>query len=150
SYDIGSGTAALAISANISGLAANTVYYYQAWAWNSAGSASGAIGSFVTSSQVTSPTNLSPADGSTNVSIAPTLTWSPVANATGYGIFLGITNPPPAAGTTAGTSYAPGQLSSNTTYYWKIVATDGSSSASSPTVSFTTTTAQVSAPVLVS
>ena len=152
--DIGSGTSTLPFSAGISGLASNTVYYFEAWASSSGGVSSGSILSLTTSgSQLTAPTGLSPTDGSTNVSITPTLTWSAVSGATGYTVFFGITNPPYAAGTTTGvnaTSYVPGQLSGNTMYYWRVVATNATSSASSPIISFTTMTAAVNGPVLVS
>ncbi len=54
SLDLGSGTTAVGISANLTGLTASTKYYYQAQATNSAGTTKGAISSFTTSSP-TSP-----------------------------------------------------------------------------------------------
>ncbi len=96
------------------------------------------------------PTNLSPTNGSGNISVNPTLTWSPASGATAYQVFFGLTNPPYAAGTTSGTSYSPGQLAGNATYYWRVVATNLSGSSSTAMFSFTTTTAPVAGPVLVS
>jgi hypothetical protein len=48
SQNLGSGGAAVNITASLSGLTANTTYYYQAVALNSAGTTSGPIQSFVT------------------------------------------------------------------------------------------------------
>jgi phosphodiesterase/alkaline phosphatase D-like protein len=47
--DMGSGTSASSVNANISGLAANTTYYFQLKAWNNAGESDGTINSFTTS-----------------------------------------------------------------------------------------------------
>ncbi|HMD20537.1 MAG TPA: protease pro-enzyme activation domain-containing protein, partial [Alloacidobacterium sp.] len=57
SQNIGAGGTAVNVSAGISGLTANTKYYYQIQATNSAGTASGAINSFTTS-PVTTTTGL--------------------------------------------------------------------------------------------
>jgi hypothetical protein len=153
--DVGSGISAVPFSANLSGLAPGTTYYFQAWGSNNVGASQGSVLSFATSVSQTlaPPANLAPGDTSTNVSVNPTLTWSPVLNATGYTIFFGITNPPSFAVTNGGfsaTSYVPGQLSGNTTYYWRVVATNAVASTSSPTISFTTLTPAVTGPVLVS
>jgi len=50
SVDLGAGTTAIGISANLTGLTAGTKYYYQVRSTNSVGSANGAISSFTTSS----------------------------------------------------------------------------------------------------
>jgi len=153
--DIGAGSSTVPFSANLSGLTAGTTYYFQAWGYNSVGVSQGSIASFTTSTvqSLSPPANLAPGNNSTNVSVSPTLTWSPVPNATGYAIFFGITNPPSFAGTTVGysaTTYVPGQLSGNTTYYWSVRATNAVASASSSTISFVTLTPSVTGPVLVS
>lgn len=48
SQDIGSGSAATNVTANLSGLSAGTTYYFQVAAQNSVGTSSGAIGTFTT------------------------------------------------------------------------------------------------------
>jgi hypothetical protein len=134
------------------GLNANTTYHWSVLPKLSGSSAS-SVWSFTTlsgSSAPLAPANLAPADGSVNVITSPTLTWSAAPGATGYQVFFGTTNPPFATAMTATTSYLPGQLSGNTTYYWRIVATNSSGSSSSSTVSFKTITSPVSGPVLVS
>lgn len=70
-------------------------------------------------------------------------------HATSYKVFFGPNNPPYFATTTTNTSFAPGQLGSNTTYYWRVEAANAAGSKSSPLISFTTTTTPVSGPVLV-
>jgi hypothetical protein len=52
SQDLGSGSAGVSLSADVSGLSANTTYYFQAVAQNSIGTTQGSIQSFVTSSGV--------------------------------------------------------------------------------------------------
>jgi hypothetical protein len=85
------------------------------------------------------PVLQSPANGATDVSRSPTLTWSASSGATQYDVYLGTTNPPPQAATMA-VPYFPAQdLSANTTYYWKIVAKNSFGSASSAVWSFRTT-----------
>jgi hypothetical protein len=48
SQDIGSGTTATPVTANLTGLSASTTYYFQAMAQNSTGMTNGAIGNFIT------------------------------------------------------------------------------------------------------
>ena len=111
------------------------------------------VQSFATSSGAQppgTPTNLSPADGSTNVSANVTLSWSAAAGATSYQIYFGPTYPPTALTTVTGTTYSPGPLGGDVTYYWRIVAVNTVGSTSSSTVSFTTATASSGGSVLVS
>ncbi|HXN46112.1 MAG TPA: S8 family serine peptidase, partial [Bryobacteraceae bacterium] len=84
------------------------------------------------------PVLISPANGASGVSFTPTLSWSAVAGATSYDIYLGTMVPPPAVSSTTATSYAPGVLYGSNVYYWRIVAKNGNGSSGSPTWSFTT------------
>ena len=74
------------------------------------------------------PTEPVPANGSLNQLISSTLSWScsdPNGDPLTYDVYFGTANNPPlASGNQAGTSYNPGALDNNTTYYWKIVAKD--------------------------
>lgn len=93
-----------------------------------------------------------PADGATAVSITPTLSWIPGSGVpTGYDVYFGTTLPPDGSPnvshtTQTTTSWAPGTLQTNTTYYWKIVPHNiyGSPDpASCPVWSFTTREDQI-------
>jgi uncharacterized repeat protein (TIGR01451 family) len=99
------------------------------------------------SSRPPAPVLASPANGATGVSLASALMWDVSAGATSYDVCLGASAPPPVVATTSATTYSPGALTAGTTYYWQIVARNGSGSASSVTWSFTT---QVGPPVLLS
>jgi len=89
------------------------------------------------------PTNLLPADGTTNVALTPTLQWTAGANAVSYDIYIDIVNPPviksgsvlsPTVQFTPGTA-----LAASTLYYWRVdsIGADGTP-ASSGVQRFTT------------
>ncbi len=84
------------------------------------------------------PTNPSPSNGATGVTLTPTLSWTGGSAATSYDVYFGTSSSPPLVVTnTTGTSYAPGTLDSDTTYYWQIVAQTSSGPISSAIWSFT-------------
>jgi YD repeat-containing protein len=69
------------------------------------------------------------ANGATNVSYTPVLTWPPVtdpdsANSVAYYVFFGTTPDPPLASSGWQTDWSPGQLGCFTTYYWYVLARD--------------------------
>ena len=84
------------------------------------------------------PVNPSPPNGATGVALTPTLAWSPGLGATSYSVYFGTSSTPPLVTSTTGTTYAPGTLTANTKYYWRVVAKAGAKSTSSPVWSFTT------------
>lgn len=76
------------------------------------------------------PKVVDPSDGATGVSISPTLRWS-CSDPDGkydplkYDIYFGETSSPPLKSSDqSSTSYKPGKLKKETTYYWKIVVKD--------------------------
>ena len=95
------------------------------------------------------PSAQSPSNGSQNVSLTPTLTWSAVSGATSYDVYLGIsgsggcTSGSPAF-TTSTTSFNPTTRNPNTTYEWRVVAKKTNASScpvtSSTCVTFKTVT----------
>jgi len=88
-----------------------------------------------------------PSNGATGLSYASqTLTWSAgTGNApTGYKVYFGTANPPTSlVSTQTGLSYPTGALSPSSTYYWKVVAYNGTGDAPSSSI-WNFTTASVS------
>ena len=88
------------------------------------------------------PTLATPAQGATGVAAAPTLTWNAASNALSYRLlvasdagFANIVSDQP--GLTS-TSTSVSGLSLNTTYYWRVSATNDAGTAFSDSWSFTT------------
>ena len=87
------------------------------------------------------PGNPSPADGATAVSVDQDLSWSPAAGATTYEVYLGTNSTPGPGdlqGALTGTTFALGQLSYSTVYYWRVDAINGNGTTTGPVWSFTT------------
>ena len=64
----------------------------------------------------------SPANGATDRPLTQTINWAATATATGYDVYFGTSATPPLVSSNqAGTTYNPGTLNANTTYYHKIV-----------------------------
>jgi hypothetical protein len=84
-----------------------------------------------------------PSLGEVDVPVTSTLAWGgsdPDGDALVYTVALGTSDPPPVVATSLTTSaFDPGPLQGDTTYYWQITATDGSSATSGPMWQFTTT-----------
>jgi len=96
----------------------------------------------VTSTVPTCASLSSPSNGATNRPLTQTITWTATATATGYDVYFGTSATPPLVSSNqAGTTYNPGTLSSNTTYYHKIVPRNSVGPATGcSTWSFTTLT----------
>lgn len=111
-----------------------TLYYWRIIAWDNHGAMRvGPLWHFTTGTQPNQAPNIpntpSPANGSTGVSINADLSWKggdPDAGDTvTYDVYFGTSSSPPIViYNQSGLSYDPGALSSNTYYYWKIVAWD--------------------------
>lgn len=74
------------------------------------------------------PESASPDDNEPNVTLTTSLTWQcsdPDGDPLTYDVYLGKTDPPPLKQDSHGsTTYDPGKLDPDTTYYWKVVAKD--------------------------
>ncbi|UCD14363.1 MAG: PKD domain-containing protein [Thermoplasmatales archaeon] len=77
------------------------------------------------------PSNPNPANGSTNVSLKIDLNWTggdPDGDPVTYDVYFGTNSTPPkVVSNQTNTSYDPGILNENTTYYWQIIAWDNQS-----------------------
>lgn len=91
--------------------------------------------------QLEAPVLLSPANGAKGVPYSTELKWAETAMHAAahlpYDVYFGETPEPPFWTKRTGGAL-PVRLKPNTTYYWRVVATTGSRSMSSPTWSFTT------------
>jgi len=84
---------------------------------------------FIGNQMPNTPSDPNPPNGSTIESLSPTLSWScsdPDNDELKYNIYFGTNdNPPLIIKDSITNTFKPGELSENTTYYWKIVAKDG-------------------------
>ncbi|MBN1280765.1 MAG: PKD domain-containing protein [Candidatus Thermoplasmatota archaeon] len=89
----------------------------------------------------TEPSQPYPADGSNGVTVFITIHWLGDGPGITYDVFFGNINPPPlVVSNQTATTYDPGVLQKNTTYYWQIIAYNTEQqSTSGPIWSFTTT-----------
>jgi hypothetical protein len=89
-------------------------------------------------------TNLSPAHLASNVGVNADLSWTADAGATSHDVYFG-TNLLPGVGefkgNQAGTTYDPGTLNGNTTYYWRIDEKNAGGTTTGDVWSFTTVAA---------
>jgi len=148
SRSLGSGSSNLSVSVNLSSLSANTTYHYRIVATNSAGTTYGSDATFKTSSTGTAPTATT--GSATNVT-SNSATLNATVNPNGllttayfqWGTSTSFKN------TTASRSLGSGssnlgvsanlsRLKPNTTYYYRIVATNSQGTTFGSLMSFTT------------
>ena len=103
----------------------------------------------VSSNPPATPTLVSPANGSSGVSLTPTLAWNAAAGAISYDVYLGPTSSPAFYASTTSTSLRVGTRALATRYFWYVVARGTGGSSISSTFAFTTT-AILAAPTLLS
>ncbi|MHC4662942.1 MAG: right-handed parallel beta-helix repeat-containing protein [Planctomycetota bacterium] len=97
-------------------------YYWRIDTVNSFGTTTGNTWTFRTGgvpAQVGTPV---PGHTTVNRPITQQLSWNPTADTTGYFVHFGTTSSPPYDGCASLTTYNPGSLSYDTTYYWKVIA----------------------------
>ena len=137
---------------SLTGLLSGTTYYWRVKANNADGSSDwSASWSFTTA--LPTPTQSLPANGISNATIAPTLNWTAISNATTYDVEVstdGTFSKLIAAKSTITTNTTTlTGLNAGTTYYWRVKANSSVATSSwSPVWSFTT--AMPGAPTLLS
>jgi hypothetical protein len=117
-------------------LALNTTYYWRIDEVNGPNTVTGDVWSFTTQSG--KAFNPSPVSGVSNVAINATLSWSAGTGATSHNVYFGTTSPGTFRINQAGTTYSPGTLALNTTYYWRIDEVGGFGTIQGDVWSFTT------------
>jgi len=81
-----------------------------------------------------------PPDGAVGIRLDPVLGWEPGAGATSHNVYFGTSDPPTFQASTTATTFAPGNLSKNSTYYWRIDEANPFGRTAGPVWSFTTGT----------
>jgi P pilus assembly chaperone PapD len=118
----------------------NTTYYWRIDEVNANGTTTGNVWSFTTivaaPGQASSP---SPADSATDVSVAADLSWTAGSDATSHDVYFGTSSPGSFQGNQAGTTFDPGTMSYDTTYYWRIDELNAAGTTTGNVWSFTTT-----------
>ena len=138
-------------SVSDTGLNPSTTYYYRAWSyvqgseqWSDNYAQASATTGSAPNNPPNTPSNESPANHATGVSIDADLSWSggdPDAGDTvTYDVYFGTSSSPPlVSNDQSGSTYDPGTLAYSTKYYWQIVATDNhGASTTGPVWDFTT------------
>jgi hypothetical protein len=135
----------------------NTTYYWRVNASNSGGTSNwSTVWNFTTiPAPPPAPNLISPTNGQTNVSVTPNLDWSDVSGASLYTVQVSLNSGFTAIVvnedvTVSNYSVPSGILSGQTTYYWRVSASNiGGTGPWSTVWSFTTMLAPPAAPILV-
>jgi hypothetical protein len=83
-------------------------------------------------------TDPSPANSATGVSVTADLSWTAGSGATSHDVYFGTTSPGTFQGNQAGTTYDPGTMFYDTTYYWRIDEVNSYGTTTGVVWSFTT------------
>ena len=151
SVDLGSGTTATAASANLTGLTAGTLYYFEVVAQNATGTTDGTIGSFTTSA-ATAPvatTGTATAIATTSATLGGTV--NPEGADTHVWFLYGTSSTLSGATQTASVDLGSGTtataasasltgLTAGTQYYFQVVAQNATGTTNGAIANFTTTT----------
>ncbi|MHC4395701.1 MAG: DNRLRE domain-containing protein [Planctomycetota bacterium] len=120
----------------------NTTYYWRIDEINSGGTTTGTVWSFTT--VVTAPgqaTNPGPANSATGVSITADLSWTAGSGSTSRDVYFGTDSTPDSGelqGNQTATTFDPGTMTNNTTYYWRIDEVNAGGTTLGTVWSFTT------------
>ncbi|MHC4739955.1 MAG: LamG-like jellyroll fold domain-containing protein, partial [Planctomycetota bacterium] len=120
----------------------DTTYYWRIDEVNAQGTTTGNVWSFTTivaaPGQASSP---SPSNSATEVSVDADLSWTAGSGATSHDVYFGTTSPGTFQGNQTATTFDPGTMSNDTTYYWRIDEVNAAGTTTGNLWSFTTESA---------
>jgi len=120
-------------------LANGATYYWRIDEVNAGGTTTGTVWTFTTivavPGQASSP---SPADSATNVDIDADLSWTAGSGSTSSDVYFGTTSPGTFQGNQTATTFDPGTMANDTTYYWRIDELNAGGTTTGTVWSFTT------------
>ncbi|MHC4397279.1 MAG: right-handed parallel beta-helix repeat-containing protein [Planctomycetota bacterium] len=122
----------------------DTTYYWRIDEINAQGTTTGDVWSFTTEAAPSPPgqaSNPNPANSATDVDVDANLSWTAGSGATSRDVYFGTTSPGASQGNQTATTYEPGTMSNDTTYYWRIDEINASGTTTGTVWSFTTESA---------
>jgi hypothetical protein len=122
-------------------LSYDITYYWRIDEVNAAGTTTGNVWTFTTEAAPQPPgqaTNPSPADSATNVDVDADLSWTAGTGSTSSDVYFGTTSPGAFQGNQTATTFDPGTMANDTTYYWRIDEINGDGTTTGNVWTFTT------------
>ena len=102
----------------------DTTYFWRIDEVNAQGNTTGIVWSFTTESPPSplpgQASNPIPSDAAVDVNINSILTWTAGSNTDSHDVYFGTTSPGTFQGNQTGTTFAPGPLMNDTTYFWRV------------------------------
>jgi hypothetical protein len=127
-----------------------TTYYWRVDEKNAGGTTAGAVWSFTTGDTALPPpgqaANPDPAHTATDVSLTAILSWTAGLDAASGDVYFGTSSPGTFQGNQAGTTFDPGVLLPNSTYYWRVDEINASGTTTGVVWMFTTGSAPLPLP----
>jgi len=121
----------------------STTYYWRIDEVNTHGTTTGTVWSFTTGSAPSQATSPTPANSASNLDVDVNLSWTAGSGASSHDVYFGQDSTPDSGefkGNQGGTSYDPGTMNPNTTYYWRIDEVNTYGTTTGTVWSFTTET----------
>ncbi len=122
-------------------MANDTTYYWRIDEVNAGGTTTGTVWTFTTEAVTPLPgqaTNPNPADSATDVGVGADLSWTAGSNATSRDVYFGTSSPGTFQDNQSTTTFDPGIMAYETTYYWRIDAVNAGGTTTGTVWSFTT------------
>jgi hypothetical protein len=120
-------------------MANDTTYYWRIDEINAGGTTTGTVWSFTTIVAAPgSASSPSPADSATDIAVGADLSWSAGSGATSHDVYFGTSSPGTFQDNQTATTFDPGAMANDTTYYWRIDEVNAAATTTGNVWSFTT------------